>query len=40
MNISQFVGMVGGNGGEALYIIGHDYQGKVLFLDPHYVHKN
>lgn len=36
MKIENFVGAVGGNGGEALYLIGN-YSGKVIFMDPHYV---
>lgn len=36
MTIPYFVGAVGGNGGEALYLIGH-YASKVIFMDPHYV---
>ncbi len=36
MKIPSFIGAVGGNGGEALCLIGH-YSGKVIFMDPHYV---
>lgn len=36
MQIPFFVGAVGGNGGEALYLIGH-YCEKIIFMDPHYV---
>lgn len=36
MRIPYFVGVVGGNGGEALYLIGN-YASKFIFMDPHYV---
>ena len=36
MKVQYFVGMLGGNGGEALYLIGH-YDDKFIFMDPHYV---
>lgn len=36
MGIPYYVGVVGGNGGEALYLIGH-YGQKFIFMDPHLV---
>lgn len=36
MKVPYFVGAVGGNGGEALYLIGN-YNHKIIFMDPHYV---
>jgi hypothetical protein len=34
----HFCGIVGGNGNEALYIIG-EYKNVAIILDPHYVQK-
>ena len=36
MAVDCFVGAVGGEGGQALFLIGH-YGGQLLFMDPHYV---
>jgi len=36
MNSENWVGCVGGVKGQSLYIVGH-HNGKVIFLDPHYV---
>jgi hypothetical protein len=36
MKAPYFVGVIGGNGGEALYLVGH-YADKFIFMDPHYV---
>lgn len=36
MKVPCFVGVLGGNGGEALYLVGH-YADKFIFMDPHYV---
>lgn len=36
MKLPYFIGFIGGDGGEALYLIGH-YASKVIFMDPHYV---